>query len=124
MFTIFGAAALFLATVGLYGVLAFSVSQRTHEVGLRVALGAAPGDVTRLVMRQGLRQLVTGTVIGLLLAAGLGRLMSFVLYQVEPLDPVVFGGIAVILMVTGMVASYLPARRATRVDPLVAMRSE
>ena len=124
MFTIFGAAALFLATVGLYGVLAFSVSQRTHEVGLRVALGAAPGDVTRLVLRQGMRQLVVGTGIGLVLAVKLGRLMSFVLYQVEPLDQVVFGGIAVILIATGLVASYLPARRATRVDPLVAMRSE
>ena len=67
---------------------------------------------------------MTGTVIGLLLAAGLGRLLSFVLYDVQPLDPVVFGGIVVILTATGLVASYLPARRATRVDPLVAMRSE
>ncbi len=124
MFTIFGAAALFLATVGLYGVLAFSVSQRTHEVGLRVALGAAPSDVVGLVMRQGMRQLVVGMLLGLLLAAGLGRLLSFVLYDVQPLDPVVFGGIVVILTVTGLVASYLPARRATWVDPLVAMRSE
>ncbi len=124
MFTIFGAAALFLATVGRYGVLAFSVSQRTHEVGLRVALGAAPGDVLRLVMRQGMRQLAVGTVLGLVLAVGLGRLMSFVLFQVQPADPVVFGGIVVILTATGLLASYLPARRATRVDPLVAMRSE
>ncbi len=124
MFTVFGAAALFLATVGLYGVLAFSVSQRTHEVGLRVALGAAPGDVLRLVMRQGMQQLAVGTVLGLVLAVGLGRLLSFVLFQVQPADPVVFGGIVVILTATGLLASYLPARRATRVDPLVAMRSE
>ena len=124
LFVSFGAAALFLATIGLYGVLSFSVSQRSHEVGLRVALGASPRDVWRLILGQGFKQLAAGLAVGLLLALALGRGISVMLYQVSPSDPVVIGGILVILMAAGMTACYFPARRATRVDPLEAMRAE
>ena len=124
MFMIFGGVALFLATVGLYGVLSFQVNQRTHEVGLRVALGATPGRVLRLVMRQGMKQLAVGMAIGVVMAYGLGRLLSLLLFEVGAADPTVFVGIVVVLGATGMVASFLPALRATRVDPTVAMRAE
>jgi putative ABC transport system permease protein len=124
IFTVFGAVALFLATVGLYGVLSFSVNQRTHEVGLRVALGATPANVVRLVMRQGFTQLALGLAIGVGLALGLARMLSLVLYDVGAADPAVFGGIIVVLTVTGLIASFIPARRAARVDPTVAMRAE
>jgi predicted permease len=124
IFTVFGGVALFLATVGLYGVLSFSVNQRTHEVGLRVALGATPANVVRLVMRQGFTQLAIGLVIGVGMAFGLARMLSLVLYDVGAADPTVFGGIIVVLAVTGLIASFVPALRATRVDPTVAMRAE
>ena len=124
MFTIFGAVALFLATIGLYGVLSFSVNQRKHEVGLRVALGASPNQVVRLMMRQGLGQLGIGMAVGGVLSFGLARLLSLVLYDVGAADPMVFGGIAVVLVATGFLASFIPARRATRVDPTIAMRAE
>jgi predicted permease len=124
MFTIFGGVALFLATVGLYGVLSFNVNQRTHEVGLRVALGATPARVIRLVMRQGLKHLAVGIVIGVPMAFGLARMISLLLYDVGAADPTVFAGIVGVLMAIGLLASFLPARRATRVSPTVAMRAE
>jgi ABC-type antimicrobial peptide transport system permease subunit len=124
MFTIFGGVALFLATIGLYGVLSFQVNQRTHEVGLRVALGATPAQVMRLVMRQGMKQLAMGMAIGVVLAFGLARMLSLLLFEVGAADPAVFVTIVGVLTVTGMVASFLPARRATQVDPTVAMRAE
>ncbi len=124
MFTIFGGVALFLATVGLYGVLSFSVNQRTHEVGLRVALGATPGRVVRLILRQGFIQLGIGVGLGLVFAFGLGRMISLLLYDVTPTDPIVYAGIVTVLVGTGIVACLLPARRATRVDPMIAMRAE
>lgn len=124
LFAVFGAAALFLATIGLYGVLSFSVAQRRQEVGLRMALGAAPRDVWRLIMGQGLRQLAIGLGIGLALALLLGRGISVMLYEVSPTDPVVIGAILVILTLAGLAACYFPARSATRVDPLDAMRAE
>jgi predicted permease len=124
LFGIFGAAALFLATIGLYGVLSFSVQQRRHEVGLRVALGATPGDVWKLVVGQGFKQLTIGLAIGLGLAFVLGRGLAVILYQVSPTDPVVIGSILIVLMAAGLAACFFPARRATRVDPLEAMRAE
>ena len=124
MFTIFGVVALFLATIGLYGVLSFQVNQRTREVGLRVALGATPARVLRLVMQQGMKQLAVGMAIGVVMAFGLARMLSSLLFEVGAADPTVFVGIVAVLAVTGMVASFLPALRATRVDPTVAMRAE
>lgn len=124
LFIIFGAAALVLATIGLYGVLSFSVAQRTHEVGLRVALGASPSDVRGMILKQGFVQLVVGLVIGLGLAMLLGSGLQVLLYEVSPTDPVVLGGIVLVLMTAGLLACWVPARRATRVDPLDAMRAE
>ncbi len=124
LFMIFGFTALFLGGVGLYGVMAFSVSRRTQEVGVRMALGAQTGDVLRLVLRQGLFQLGVGLFLGLALAAGLSHLLRIILFQVEPRDPVIFATIALVLFAIGMLASYFPARRATRVDPVAALRYE
>lgn len=124
IFATFGLAALMLAAVGLYGVMSFSVSRRTHEVGLRVALGARPGDVVRLVLRQGFVQLGIGIGAGLALAAGGGRLIGALLFEVEPTDPSIHLIIVAVLAATGFVACFVPARRATRVDPMVAMRAE
>ena len=124
LFMIFGATALFLASVGLYGVMSFSVSQRTKELGVRMAMGAQAADVLKLVIRQGLLQLVLGVVLGFGLAVLLSRAMEVVLFNVEPLDPYIFLGIVAVLSLTGLVASLVPARRATRVDPMVALRYE
>jgi putative ABC transport system permease protein len=124
VFMIFGVVALFLASVGLYGVTAFAVSRRTQEVGVRMALGAQARDVMALIFRQGLVQVAAGLVLGLALAAALSRGLRFVLFQVEPWDPVIFVAIVLVLALTSVVASYVPARRATRVDPVVALRYE
>ena len=124
MFMIFGAIALFLAGVGLYAVMAFSVGRRTREVGIRMALGARATDVVGMVVRQGLWQLGAGMVAGLTLALGVAQLMTVVLFDVQPRDPAIFGLVVAVLSVAGLLACLIPARRATRVDPLVALRSE
>ena len=124
MFMIFGFIALFLASVGLYAVMAFSVSRRTREVGIRMALGAQGRDVVRMVFGQGLMQLAIGMTAGLALALGVSRVLSILLFDVQPRDPVVFGSVVGVLTLAGLMACFLPARRATRVDPLVALRSE
>ncbi len=124
MFSIFGALALLLATIGVYGLKAYDVSRRTREIGIRMALGATSGDVERLVMREGMWTTIVGLTIGLLLAAGLGKLVSGLLYRVSPFDPVVLTTAALVLSTAAMLACYLPARRATRVVPLEALRSE
>ena len=124
MFGIFGAAALFLAAVGVYGVLSFSVSQRTQEIGVRVALGANGSDVRGLVVRQGLTLAAVGVALGLLGAFGITRVIQSLLYNVTATDPISFGGVSVFLALIAAVASYLPARRATNVDPIVALRNE
>lgn len=120
----FGVLALLLAALGIYGVLAYSVSRRTREIGVRMALGADLGAVVRLVLRQGIRLALTGAVVGLLAAAGLTQLVRSFLFGVSPLDPVTFGGVLLLLAGVSLLACWLPARRAAKVDPMVALRSE
>ncbi|HVX39962.1 MAG TPA: ABC transporter permease [Gemmatimonadaceae bacterium] len=124
MFMIFGFIALFLASVGLYAVMSFSVSRRAREVGIRMALGAQGRDVIRLIFGQGFLQLAIGMTLGLAMAFGISQLLKVILFQVEPRDPVIFGGVAAVLGLVGLVACLVPARRATLVDPLVALRSD
>ena len=124
LFVVFGFVALFLATIGLYGVMSFATGQRTHEVGIRMALGAEAGDVVRLVVRTGAIQLFIGLTVGLGLAAVVSRGMRDMLFRVEPWDFTVFLVISAVLTVTGLAASIIPARRATRVDPVEALRYE
>lgn len=124
VFVVFGLAALFMASVGLYGVLSFAVSRRTQEMGIRMALGAGAPDVIRLVARQGASQLAFGLGIGMVLALGVTRVVAILMYNVDPQDPWVFGGVFAIIISVGMVASVFPARRATSVDPVEALRSD
>ncbi|MBI4420951.1 MAG: ABC transporter permease, partial [Gemmatimonadetes bacterium] len=124
VFIVFGAAALFMASVGLYGLLAFSVSRRVREMGIRMALGATAGDVIGMVLGQGARQTAVGLTIGLALAFGLSRLVRIIMFDVEPRDPLVFGTIGLVIVGVGLAASWVPARRATTVDPIVALRYE
>ena len=123
IFAIFGLAGLVLAVVGLYGVMAFSVQRRTHEVGIRMALGAGGRDILGLILRQGAIQLGIGLVLGVGLALALSRGIQVILFRVEPWDPAIFTVIVAVLLVTGSVAALLPARRASTVDPAVALRS-
>jgi predicted permease len=121
---VFAAVALLLAAVGIYGVISFVVGERTHEIGVRMALGAQYSDVMRLVLGEGLRMAVVGVVAGIAGASGLTRLMANQLFGVRAQDPLTFGVIAMGLMMVALVACYLPARRAVRVDPIVALRCE
>ena len=121
---IFGFLALALASVGIYGVMAYSVSQRTNEIGIRMALGARPGQVLRLVLKQGMRLALAGAAAGVLIALLLGRFVSGLLFGVSGKDPLTIGGVALLLSAVAALACYIPARRATRVDPIVALRYE
>ena len=124
MLTLFAALGLLLASIGIYGVLSYSVAQRTHEMGIRMALGADPRDVLGLVVRDGLKVAVLGVLVGVAVAFPATRLMASLLYGVEASDPLVFASVAATLTLVALAASYLPARRATRVQPMVALRPE
>jgi len=124
LFSIFGGVALLLAVIGLYGIRSYAVAQRTREIGIRMALGAHPTDALRLVLREGVALTLAGAAAGLGLSLMLGKLLSGMLYQVSAIDPVVFLGAPAILGAVSLLACYLPARRASRVDPMIALRYE
>jgi putative ABC transport system permease protein len=120
----FAAVALLLASVGLFGVMAYLVSQRTHEIGIRLALGARPRDVFRLVIGRGTLLAAMGAAVGILAAFGLARYLETLLFQIKPHDGLAFTAAPALLLGVALLACYLPARRATKVDPLVALRHE
>jgi putative ABC transport system permease protein len=124
MMTIFAAIGLVLVTIGVYSVIAYTASRQTHEIGIRMALGARRADVLKLVIRMGARLVVLGLAIGLVVSLGLSRVIASQLWGVSPYDPLTLASVAAVLLLTGLVACWVPARRATRVDPLVALRYE
>jgi len=121
---VLGTLALLLASAGLYGVMSFVVAQRTREIGVRIALGAQGGDVVRLFLKEGLRLTAIAIVIGLIGGMAISRVLAAVLVDLSPLDPVAFGAVSIFLLLVAMLAIYIPARRATKVDPLAALRYE
>jgi putative ABC transport system permease protein len=123
LLAIFGGLALLLASIGVYGVMAYAVSQRTRELGIRLALGATTHEVRSMVFRQGLSLTILGVVVGMAGAVGVTRLVANLLFNMSPIDPVTFTIIPIVLLAVASLAIYLPARRASRVDPVVALRS-
>lgn len=119
-----GIVSLLLATIGIYGVTAYVASRRTREIGIRLALGAQRADVLGMILRQGMVLVVSGAAIGLMLAAAASRLLIRLLFGVPPLDPVTFGGATLLFVIIGLAACYVPARRATRIDAMEALRYE
>jgi putative ABC transport system permease protein len=121
---VFGLLALALAAIGLYGVLAYAVGQRRQEFGVRMALGAKGSDVLKLVFRQGAILIIGGVAIGLLIALAVTHALTSLLYEVSAADPLTYAAVTAVLVITALIACYIPARRATKVDPLVALRYE
>jgi ABC-type antimicrobial peptide transport system permease subunit len=124
LLTVFGCTALLLAAIGIYGLMAYSVQQRTQELGIRIALGAAPGDVRNAIVVQGMRLALAGVMIGEAAAFGLTRFLANFLFGVKTWDPVVFTTVPVLLSSVALLAVWLPALRATRIDPVTALRCE
>jgi putative ABC transport system permease protein len=124
MMAAFACTALLLAALGIYGVISYMVSERIHEIGIRVALGAQRRNILEIVFRQGLTLAVAGAALGLVGSLVVARLMSKLLYGVSPTDPLTFCSVALLLLLTAVCACYVPARRALRVDPMVALRYE
>jgi putative ABC transport system permease protein len=120
----FAITALLLATTGVFGVMAYSVSRRTREIGVRVALGAATADVLRMILGQGSRAIFLGVALGIAGALALTRTVESLLFGVTATDPLTFGGVTLLLVASALLACYIPARRATKVDPMVALRYE
>ena len=121
---VFAGLALLLSSIGIYGVISYVVSQRTNEIGIRIALGAQQRDVLRLMLGEGMKMALLGVSIGIAVALGLTHLMVNILFGVSATDPLTFLGVATLLVVVALLACWIPARRATRVDPLVALRYE
>ena len=124
LFAVFAVIALVLSSVGIYAVMSYAVSQRTQEIGIRMALGASTGNVMRLVLSLGAKQLAIGLAVGLALAFGVTRVLASLLVQTTPTDPVTFTAIVLLLVTVAFIACWIPARRAMHVDPLVALRYE
>jgi putative ABC transport system permease protein len=124
LMAIFAAIGLILVTIGVYSVIAYTTARRTHEIGIRMALGAQPQNILRLIVGQGGRMALVGIALGLVASFALTRLMVSMLFQVKPNDPLIFGAVSLLLLAVTLVACCIPARRAMRVDPIVALRYE
>jgi ABC-type antimicrobial peptide transport system permease subunit len=124
MFVVFGALALTLAAIGLYSIVAYGVAQRRHEMGVRIALGARASTVVALVLRDGLRIVIVGAIVGMGVSLASGRWIRPLLFEVSPRDPLVFAAVAIVLLVVAVVAAAVPAMRASRVDPAASLRAD
>jgi ABC-type antimicrobial peptide transport system permease subunit len=124
LMSVFGGCALLLAAIGIYGLMAYSVEQRTQEIGIRLALGAQSHQVKNMVVSQGMLLAIVGVIVGLALSYYLSRFVSSFLFGVEAHDPLVFVGVPIVLSLVALVAVWLPARRASRIDPIIALRYE